>query len=56
MKTLSAPNALAMGYSPDKRKRRRQHRKNARHLSEFGGGTMRAVAKWHLAQARYVGR
>lgn len=54
MKVLSWDRALAMGYSPDKRKRRRQHRRNARELSQYGGGTCAMVANWNRQQARLV--
>lgn len=49
----------------DKRKLRRQHRATARHLRRTGGrgdgpatigSTVWAVAGWHLAQARALGR
>lgn len=60
---LSTARALKMGYSADKRKRRRQHRQAAQQL--LGAGTLlnaRAprgsipgtVAAWHLAQARAI--
>ena len=54
MSILSTKRAVQMGYSPDKRKRRNQHRTNARNLQRQGGGTCRAVAAWHLAQARAI--
>lgn len=43
-----------MGYSSDKRKRRRQHRVAAKRLRKQGGSTFHTVARWHLAQARAV--
>lgn len=60
---LRTRDALRMGYSPDRRKRRGQHRRMAREL--LGGGTLLnptapkgsvpyAVAQWHLAQARLL--
>lgn len=61
MRVLSTQQACAMGYSPDKRKRRRQHRANARDLLGNGGffngysapGSMFwELAQWHKAQAR----
>lgn len=60
---LSKKNALEMGYSSDIRKRRRQHRKNARNLLNNGGffngysapgSTFWMVAQWNLMQARYI--
>ena len=53
------------GYSLDKRKRRNQHRRNARHILQSGGffdnfashgSTLWCIAQWHLNQARYLGR
>lgn len=53
------------GYSTDKRKRRNQHRNMAKHLLTSGsflsaktriGSTLWFVAKWHLDNARYLGR
>jgi len=64
MKT-KLPEYYASQYSSDKRKRRNQHRQNARHLLTNGGffngfsapgSTFWQVAQWHLAQARYLGR
>lgn len=61
MPPLNKKRAAEMGYSPDKRKRRRQHRRNARALLKGGGffngfsaygSRFHAVAMWHLAQAR----
>ncbi len=54
MHTLNKSRALALGYSADKRKRRRQHRKSAKHLSCEGGKTIAFVASWHRAQARWI--
>lgn len=54
-----------MGYSTDKRRRRRQHRQAARELINGGtflnaraprGSTPNSVARWHLFQARYFKR
>lgn len=62
---LTAERATAMGYSGDKRKRRRAHRRAARQLIDGGtlfnakapcGSGPHAVAMWHLFQARYWGR
>lgn len=47
--------SAAMGYSFDKRKRRRQHRRNAKDLSNQGS-IFASVARWNLYQARYLGR
>lgn len=64
MKT-KLPQYIADQFSSDKRKRRRQHRRAARRLIEMGtllnaralpGMTPHAVARWHLQQARYLGR
>ena len=38
------------GYSTDKRKRRRQHRDNAKRATELN------YMQWHLYNARYLGR
>lgn len=52
-------------FSPDKRKRRNQHRRAAINLLRNGGvfnnfsakgTTFNAVATWHLYNARYLGR
>lgn len=51
---ISIVRAAAMGYSADKRKRRRQHRKNARYLRSVGGSITYAVGIWHLQQARAI--
>ena len=60
---LSKEAAVQLGYSPDKRKRRRQHRLNARKLLREGGvfngrsakgSTFYSLARWHLDQARGV--
>lgn len=56
VKLMSYESALAYGYSADKRKRRNQHRQSAKELKQHGGGTCANVAKWHLMQARYLGR
>lgn len=64
MKT-KLPEHIAKGYSSDKRKRRREHRRAASNLIGGGGffnngsapgSTFHFVARWHLAQARWVGR
>jgi hypothetical protein len=61
MNPLSEKQASNYGYSTDKRKRRRQHRTNARDLLRNGGrgngrsapgSTLWEVAQWHKAQAR----
>lgn len=63
MKALTTEKAIRMGYSKDKRKRRRQHRQNAKHLLNEGGffngysargSTFGEAARWHLAQARAI--
>ncbi len=63
MKLLSHQRALKMGYSADPRKRRRQHRIQARKLLREGGffngfsargTTFGDIAHWHLAQARML--
>ncbi|GKS95598.1 MULTISPECIES: hypothetical protein [unclassified Acidovorax] len=62
---LRDDRAIKMGYSADKRKRKNQHRVNAKQLlREAGffaqggqrGTTMHQVAKWHLDQARMLAR
>jgi hypothetical protein len=61
MHALNRKGAVNMGLSPDRRKRKRQHRRAAKSLIEGGtllnararvGSTPWAVAQWHLAQAR----
>lgn len=58
---MSRTRAMKMAFSPDRRKRKREHRRAAKAL--IGGGTFLnaqaprgsipwAVAQWHLAQAR----
>lgn len=63
MKVLKTSVAVGMGFSPDKRKRRRQHRKAAINLLRRGGffnyfsargSTFGDVAAWHLWQARVI--
>lgn len=63
MKIMKLEQAVGMGYSTDKRKRRREHRNNARHLLKSGGffngfsspgSQFWEVAQWHLQQARYL--
>lgn len=50
---LTNAEALARGYSLDRRRRRGQHRRAARSLrSQGGGGIIRTVVAWHLQQAR----
>lgn len=58
---MKQTQAIKMGFSPDRRKRRRQHRRAAKALISGGtllnataprGSTPWLVAKWHLAQAR----
>jgi hypothetical protein len=54
------------GYSPDKRKRRNQHRTAARQLIKDGtflnpgcaprGSIPGVMAQWHLNNARWLGR
>lgn len=57
--------AVRYGFSPDKRKRRRQHRRMARSLLGSGGvfnncsargSTFYEVSRWHLWCARVWGR
>lgn len=61
MQAMKRAQAVKMGFSPDRRKRKRQHRRAAKAL--IGGGTFLnataprgstpwLVAKWHLGQAR----
>lgn len=61
MKPLKEMQAIAMGFSADKRKRRNQHRTAARNLLRNGGffncfsargSTFSGVAEWHIGQAR----
>jgi hypothetical protein len=63
MRILKAAQAEQMGFSLDKRKRRRQHRLAAKNLLTNGGvfngasargSTFHGVALWHLDQARYL--
>ena len=58
-------NLVGLGYSNDKRKRRNQHRQNAKTLLSNGGvfnvfsargSTFWHVAQWHLNNAKYLGR
>lgn len=50
---LTNAQAERIEYSPDRRRRRGQHRRAARSLrSQGGGSTIRAVVAWHLQQAR----
>ena len=61
VRILKRAEAVTMGYSPDNRKRKRQHRRAARELVGAGtflnasaprGSTPYMMAQWHLAQAR----
>lgn len=61
MAPLNKQRAAQMGFSADKRKRRRQHRQAAKNLLNNGGffngysslgSTFWQVAQWHKAQAR----
>ncbi len=63
IRILSQERASKMGYSTDKRRRRRQHRICARNLMNAGtllnGKAPRTsipseVASWHLLQARFL--
>jgi len=61
MKPIKETQAVGMGFSRDKRKRRNQHRTAARNLLRNGGffncysargSTFGDVAAWHIDQAR----
>lgn len=61
MKALNKKQALQLGLSLDKRKRRNQHRTAARNLLREGGffnnlsapnSTFWQIAQWHKNQAR----
>lgn len=61
MKYLSNDKAVEMGYSRDRRVRRRQFRDNAKYLLNAGsflnpksvkGTTNYSVAQWHIFQSR----
>ena len=61
MKYLSNDKAVEMGYSRDRRVRRRQFRDNAKYLLHAGsllnypttrGTTNYYVAQWHIFQSR----
>ena len=63
VRPLKPADAIAMGFSRDRRRRRREHRRMARKLLVNGGffspagarGTiLHDVAAWHMAQARLV--
>lgn len=63
MSLLSTKRAVEMGYSCDKRKRRRQHRTAANHLAHSGGffngysnpgSTLWEVMQWHKEQSRSI--
>jgi len=59
MKVAPLSLALSMGYSADKRRQRREHRLNARHIrheNRRNSQTLEETIRWHLAQARYLGR
>ena len=60
---LSKECAVKLGYSSDRRKRRRQHRLAAKNLLRNGGffnyhsargTTFYEVVMWHLFQSRYI--
>lgn len=60
---LTRKQAVANGFSPDNKKRRKQHRRAAKNLFHQGGffngysargSSMGQVALWHLAQARGI--
>lgn len=60
---MPTDQAVAMGFSADRRKRRRQHRLAARRLlastgvfvpQQAPGTSFHAVAQWHLEQARWL--
>lgn len=61
MTTLNKQRAVELGYSSDKRKRRRQHRTAAQILQKSGGffngfsrpgSTFWEMMQWHKNQAR----
>ena len=63
IRIINTKEAILMGYSADKRRRRRQHRKIARQLLREGGffnnysapgSTAWCVAQWHKANARAI--
>jgi len=63
MKPMKETQAVNMGFSTDKRKRRNQHRRAAAKLLRSGGffncysargSTFVAVVAWHLSQARVL--
>jgi hypothetical protein len=54
MAAMNESQALAMGYSPDKRKRRNQHRTAARKMFAGGGSILGSLGHWHLSQARAI--
>lgn len=59
MKVLKRAEAMRMGYFADDRKRRRQHRKSAKQLRQIcdvARVVSVGVLRWHLHQARYIGR
>lgn len=60
IKVLSQAVAVNIGYSKDRRKRKREHRLAAKKLLNSGtlfyviapkGSTLYNIAQWHLAQA-----
>jgi len=61
MSPLNQKRAVQLGFSSDKRKRRRQHRRQADNLLKSGGffnglsspgSTLFSIARWHKQQAR----
>lgn len=63
LRVLKPEDARARGFSPDRRKRRHEHRLAARRLMRAGtllnlsapiGSIPHEVARWHLFQARYL--
>lgn len=65
MMTRVIKDLTAYGFSIDKRKRRKQHRRTAKDLLTKGGifdnhpacrNTFHSIAMWHLSNARYLGR
>jgi hypothetical protein len=63
MRAMKKSQAVGLGYSPDNRKRRRQHRLAAKKLLNEGGifnnfsargSSFHQVVLWHLEQARAI--
>jgi hypothetical protein len=61
MSLLNQKRAAELGFSLDKRKRRRQHRRQAKNMLVSGGffnglsspgSTLFEIAQWHKEQAR----